>query len=375
MDYNRPMFKITDKSSKSKARTGILTTSHGAIETPAFMPVGTQGTIKALTVEQVKELGATIVLSNTYHLFLRPGLEVVKRSGGLHKMMGWSGPILTDSGGFQVFSLSKLRKISDEGVLFNSHIDGSEHMFTPESVVQAQLVFGSDIMMPLDECVPYPCDKKQATEALKKTKEWAKRSQNAMRCEMRDERCGNSTSHLPPPTSALFGIVQGSMYKDLRKQSAQEIGELGFPGYGIGGLSVGEPIELMMEMLDVSASTLEYEKPKHLMGVGYPSDIEEAVKYGVDLFDCVIPTRLARHGAFLTPEGKGVIKNAQFEMDMSPLVEGCDCYACKNYTRAYIRHLFMAKEILAMTLMTMHNLRVMMLTMENIRVKIKSGLI
>jgi queuine tRNA-ribosyltransferase len=354
------MFKIIKKSKKSKARIGELRTAHGVIETPAFMPVGTQGAVKAVTPAQVKELGATIVLSNTYHLYLRPGLEVIKNAGGLHKMMGWEGPILTDSGGFQVFSLTPLRKINDEGVKFQSHIDGSEHLFTPESVVNAQLVFGSDIMMPLDECAPYPCERKEAVKALERTTAWAKSSRVA-----RDERSDVLGGE-------LFGIVQGGMFKDLRKRSAEEIRSVGFKGYGIGGLSVGEPKELMLEMLEASADDLEYDKPKHLMGVGYPWDIEEAVKYGVDLFDCVIPTRLARHGAFLTPDGKNVIKNAKFEKDLLPLDPTCDCYACKNFTRSYIRHLFMAKEILAMTLMTIHNLRYMMRTIEKIKQEIRN---
>lgn len=364
------MLKILVKSKKSKARLGKLVTSHGTIDTPNFMPVGTQGTVKAVTPEQLKELGVQIILSNTYHLYLRPGLEVLKKAGGLHKMMDWDGPILTDSGGFQVFSLSELRKITDNGVTFRSHIDGSEHLFTPEKVVQAQLIIGSDIMMPLDECAPYPCDRKQAERALERTTAWAKRSMEAWKSE-----CGVRNTKLRTPNSELFGIVQGGMFKDLRKRSAEEIRGIGFKGYGIGGLSVGEPRDLMAEMLDVSTSNLEYEKPKHLMGVGYPKDIEESVRYGIDLFDCVIPTRLARHGAFLLGKGKEIIRNSKFEKDIKPLDPSCDCYACSHFTRAYIRHLFIAKEILAMTLMTMHNLRVMMRTMEKIRNGIKKGLI
>jgi len=355
------MFKITAKSRRSKARAGILQTPHGTVETPAFMPVGTQGTVKAVTPSQLKELGAQIVLSNAYHLYLRPGLGVIKKAGGLHKLMGWKGPILTDSGGFQVFSLADLRRISDEGVTFASHIDGSPHLLTPEKVVEIQKTIGSDIMMPLDECVAYPSDKKKVITALERTYKWAKRSRDKVQ-EIRGKGSGQ-----------LFGIVQGGMFKDLRKRSAEEIGELGFPGYGIGGLSVGEPKEIMLDMLEVSTSSLEYDKPKHLMGVGYPEDIEEAVKFGIDLFDCVIPTRLARHGAFLTKQGKSIIRNAKFEKDFLPLDKTCDCYACSNFSRAYIRHLFIAKEILAMTLMTIHNLRYMMKTMENIRKKIKAG--
>ena len=356
------MFEIIAKSKRSKARTGKLKTPHGTIDTPAFMPVGTQGTVKAVTQQQVKEIGAQIILCNTYHLYLRPGIKVIKKAGGLHKFIGWDGPILTDSGGYQVFSLAKLRRITDEGVTFNSHIDGSEHLLTPEKVVEIQSVFGSDIMMPLDECVAYPSTKAEAEKAVIRTTRWAKRSKKVRdeRCEMRGE---------------LFGIVQGGMFKDLRKQSAEEIRALDFPGYGIGGLSVGEPKELMLKMLEVSADNLEYEKPKHLMGVGFPEDIEEAVKFGIDLFDCVIPTRLARHGGFLTKDGKEIIRNAKFETDFTPLDKDCDCYACRNFTRAYIRHLFIAKEILPLTLMTIHNLRFMMKLMEGIREKIGKGLI
>jgi len=287
---------------------------------------------------------------------------VLKKAGGLHKFIGWDGPILTDSGGYQVFSLAKLRKITDEGVTFNSHIDGSEHLLTPEKVVEIQSAFGSDIMMPLDECVAYPSAKAEAEKAVKRTTLWARRSKEMGdgRCEMRGE---------------LFGIVQGGMYKDLRERSAEDIRSLNFPGYGIGGLSVGEPKDLMLKMLEASADNLEYEKPKHLMGVGFPEDIEEAVKYGVDLFDCVIPTRLARHGAFLTKEGKGIIRNAKFETDFTPLDDNCDCYTCRNFTRAYIRHLFIAKEILPLTLMTIHNLKFIIKLMEGIREKIGKGLI
>jgi len=350
------MFQISKKSSRSKARAGKLTTPHGTIDTPAFMPVGTQGAVKAVTPGQVRETGAQIILCNTYHLYLRPGTEVIREAGGLHEFMNWDGPILTDSGGYQVFSLAKLRKITDEGVIFSSHIDGSEHLLTPEKVVEIQSAFGSDIMMPLDECVAYPSAKAEAEKAVKRTTLWAKRSK-----EMRERR------------GELFGIVQGGMFKDLRKRSAEEIRQLDFPGYGIGGLSVGEPKDLMMEILEASTDNLEYEKPKHLMGVGFPEDIEEAVKFGIDLFDCVIPTRLARHGAFLTKGGKGIIRNAKFEKDFSPLDDDCDCYACKNFTKAYIRHLFIAKEILPLTLMTIHNLRFIMKLMETIREKISKG--
>jgi queuine tRNA-ribosyltransferase len=371
--YNKRVFKIIKKSKKSRARIGLLKTPHGTIETPAFMPVGTQGTVKAVTPAQIKDIGAQIVLSNTYHLYLRPGLEVIKKAGGLHYMMGWDKPILTDSGGYQVFSLSELRKITDEGVTFSSHIDGSKHFFTPEKVVEAQLIIGSDIMMPLDECSPYPAEKSEVLRALERTTKWARRSLTQLRSTKRPSpRGGEGCSDVKSERGeVLFGIVQGGMFKDLRKRSAEEIREIDFPGYGIGGLSVGEPQEKMLEMLEVSTDNIEYEKPKHLMGVGYPEDIEKAVKYGIDLFDCVIPTRLARHGAFLTPAGKAMIKNAKFQKDMAPLDKKCDCYACQNFSRAYIRHLFIAKEILAMTLMTIHNLRYMMRTMDKIKKEIR----
>ena len=354
------MFEITAKSSRSKARTGKLKTAHGTIDTPAFMPVGTQGAVKAVTPLQVRETGAQIILCNTYHLYLRPGTDVIKKAGGLHKFMNWDGPILTDSGGYQVFSLSKLRKINDAGVTFNSHIDGSEHLLTPAKVFEIQENFGSDIIMPLDECVAHPSTKAEAKKAVERTTLWARKSKEAR--EQKNKLKGE-----------LFGIVQGGMYKDLRKRSAEEIRAIDFPGYGIGGLSVGEPKDLMIEMLEISTDNLEYDKPKHLMGVGFPEDIKEAVKSGIDLFDCVIPTRLARHGAFFTKEGKEIIKNAKFEKDFSPLEGSCDCYACKNFTRAYIRHLFIAKEILPLTLMTIHNLRFIMKLMEEIREQIRKG--
>jgi len=354
------MFKISRKSARSKARIGKLNTDHGEVLTPAFMPVGTQGTVKAVTPAQLRELGADIILSNTYHLYLRPGLKVIKKAGGLHKMMDWDGPILTDSGGYQVFSLAKLRKIDDGGVTFSSHVDGSKQYLTPEKVVEAQLILGSDILMPLDECAPYPSDRNATVRALERTTAWAVRS---MEARARAGRGGGS----------LFGIVQGGMFKELRKRSADEIREIGFNGYGIGGLSVGEPRDLMLEMLETSTENLEHDKPKHLMGVGYPEDIELAVKHGIDLFDCVIPTRLARHGAFLNAKGKSIIRNAKFEKDMSPLERGCDCYSCQHFSRAYIRHLFLANEILAMTLMTIHNLRVMIRKMDDIRRRISAG--
>ncbi|MFA4905859.1 MAG: tRNA guanosine(34) transglycosylase Tgt [Candidatus Margulisiibacteriota bacterium] len=347
-------FEIIKKSKKSKARVGRLTTAHGVVNTPAFMPVGTQGTVKTMSPRNLDEIGAEIILANTYHLYLRPGPDLIAQAGGLHKFINWDKPILTDSGGFQVYSLAENRKITEEGVEFKSHIDGSKHFFTPQKVVEIQTAFGSDIMMPLDECVPYPCDKKQAEEAVKRTTKWAGESKSAFR----------------NPNSALFGIVQGSTYPDLRKRSAEEISALDFPGYGIGGLSVGEPQEEMFKMLGVLSEVMPEDKPKYLMGVGFASDILGAIEYGIDLFDCVIPTRLARHGSFLTLEGKTSIRQARFEKDFTPIDAECDCYACRNFTCAYIRHLFWAREILAMQLLTIHNLRFYMRLFNRVREEI-----
>jgi queuine tRNA-ribosyltransferase len=348
-------FEILKKSSSSRARLGKLHTSHGVIDTPNFIPCGTQGTVKAMTPAALKEIGTQIILSNTYHLFLRPGAELIKIAGGLHKFMNWDGPILTDSGGFQVFSLLDIRKVTEDGVEFSSHINGAKHFLTPEKVVEAQLLFGSDIMMPLDECLAYPAEREQVKKANERTLRWAERSQ---------ESIGGGGRIV---NGELFGIVQGGTFADLRKQSAKEISELGFKGYGIGGLSVNEPNELMYEMLDVQVPLLPEEAPKHLLGVGYPDDIKKAVELGCDLFDCVMPSRLGRHGAFLTDEGKKVIRNNKFIEDFTPLDEKCDCCACKNFTRAYIRHLFIAREILGVILLTTHNLRYMMRLMERIR--------
>lgn len=353
-------FEITAKSKKTKARVGRLHTSHGIINTPAFMPIGTLGTVKAMTMRDVEEIGAEILLSNTYHLYLRPGPELIKEAGGLHKFIGWDRPILTDSGGFQVFSLAHMRKISEEGVEFTSHIDGTKHFFSPEKVLEVQTAFGSDIMMPLDECVAYPSKKREAEEAVARTTRWAKRS----KLKIKNEKL---------KINELFGIVQGSTYKDLRKRSAEEIAALDFPGYAIGGLSVGEPQAEMFEMLDIVTDILPETAPRHLMGVGYASDILGSIKLGADLFDCVIPTRLARHGSFLTYEGKTSIRLNKFEKDFTPIDPECDCYACKNFTRAYIRHLFWAREITAMHLLTVHNLRFFMRLMAKVRTEIAAG--
>ncbi|MBU0630788.1 MAG: tRNA guanosine(34) transglycosylase Tgt [Candidatus Margulisbacteria bacterium] len=349
-------FEIIKKSSKSKARVGKLYTPHGVVDTPMFQPVGTLGTVKTMTFRDLNELEAQIILSNTYHLYLRPGIELIKAAGGLHRFMRWDKPILTDSGGFQVFSLAHMRTVTDNGVEFTSHLDGTKHFLTPEKVVDIQTAFGSDIMMPLDECVAYPCGKQEAETALVRTTSWAKQAYKYWQNKKQTEEC---------PT--LFGIAQGSTYKDLRKISAEQIAEIGFPGYGIGGLSVGEPQNEMFEMLDIVTDILQPDRPRHLLGVGYAQDILGGIKLGADLFDCVIPTRLARHGSFLTLEGKTSIRRAEFEKDFSPIDPDCDCFACRNFTKAYIRHLFWAREITAMHLLTIHNLRFFMRLMEKTR--------
>lgn len=350
-------FEIIKKSKKSKARVGKLHTPHGVVNTPIFLPIGTQGSVKTMAPRELHEIGAEMIMSNTYHLLLRPGPDLIKAAGGLHKFMNWNKPILTDSGGFQVFSLAHMRKVTDEGVKFTSHIDGKQHFLTPKSVLDIQQAFGSDIMMPLDECVPYPCDKKQAKKAVERTTKWARES----KLKVQSSKFKNNV---------LFGIVQGSMDKDLRKQSAKEIAEIDFPGYAIGGLSVGEPQEQMFEMLDIVTDILPEDRSRHLMGVGFPSDIIGAVKLGADVFDCVIPTRLARHGTFLSDEGKMSIRQKKFENDFSPIDQTCDCYCCKNFSRAYVRHIFWAREILALHLLTIHNLHYYLRLMKQIREEI-----
>jgi queuine tRNA-ribosyltransferase len=335
------MFEFIKKDAKSNARLGKISTPHGVIHTPAFMPVGTQGTVKSLLPETVRELGAEIILSNTYHLYLRPGHQLIKKLGGLHRFMNWNGPILTDSGGFQVYSLGALRKISEEGVTFQSHIDGSRHFISPEISIEIQEALGSDIVMCFDECTPYPADFEYAQKSLDLTLRWAERSKKAKK----------------ENGQALFGIVQGSVYPELRKKAIQEIVNIGFDGYALGGLSVGEPIETMLELVAEHAPLLPENAPRYVMGVGTPGDILACVERGIDMFDCVIPTRCARNGLLFTKFGKIVIKNAIFREDENPIDPQCDCYTCRNYSRAYLRHLFMAKEILALVLNTIHNVR------------------
>lgn len=345
-------YELIKKDSRTKARRGRVNTPHGPIETPVFMPVGTAGTVKAMKPEEVRDMGAQIILGNTYHLYLRPGHEVVKAAGGLHKFMNWERAILTDSGGFQVFSLGAMRKISEEGVEFRSHIDGSKHMLSPEKSMEIQNALGSDIMMAFDECAPYPADRNYVKNSLEKTTRWLKRCKEY---------------HKNTEQQSLFGIMQGGMYKDLRKQSAEEIVELDLPGYAIGGLSVGEPKEIMYEVMDDCVDYLPADKPRYLMGVGSPDCLFEGVERGIDMFDCVLPTRIARHGMAMTSQGRVNIKNAKYERDFTPLDPNCDCYTCRNYSKAYLRHLFKSDEILSSMLMTTHNLHFLVNTMAGIR--------
>lgn len=345
-------FELIKECKQSGARLGRLHTLHGIIETPIFMPVGTQATVKAMTPEELKDMEAQIILSNTYHLYLRPGHELVEKAGGLHKFMNWDRPILTDSGGFQVFSLGDLRKITEEGVEFRSHLDGSKHFLSPEKAIEIENALGADIIMAFDECAPYPADRKYVKNSLERTTRWAKRCKDA---------------HKNPETQALFGIVQGGMYQDLREQSAAEITALDFPGYAIGGLSVGEPKALMYEVLDYTTPLLPKDKARYLMGVGSPDDLLEGVLRGVDMFDCVLPTRIARNGTAMTSAGKVAIKNAKYFDDFSPLDSECDCYTCKNYTKAYLRHLYKANEILSARLMSYHNLHFLINLMKEAR--------
>lgn len=344
-------FEVIKESTTCRARIGRLTTWHGTVMTPMFMPVGTQATVKTLTPEELYAIGCGVILANTYHLYLRPGHELIARAGGLHRFMNYERPMLTDSGGFQVFSLTKLRKITDEGVYFNSHIDGSPHFFTPELVMEIEQALGADIAMCFDECAPYPCDHAYADEARERTRRWA------LRCRAAHKR----------EDQALFGIVQGSVYEDLRRKSARELVDMDFPGYGIGGLSVGEPKEMMYDMLVVMDEELPRGKPRYLMGVGAPEDLVEGVARGVDMFDCVLPTRLARHGTAFTARGPLSIKNQIYYDQFVPLDEDCDCYVCRNYTRAYLRHLFKAGEILALRLLSYHNIYFLTKLMEKIR--------
>ena len=349
---NAVTYELIKTDSRTKARRGRIHTPHGDIETPVFMPVGTQGTVKAMRPEQVAEMGAKIILGNTYHLYLRPGHEIVKEAGGLHKCMNWNGAILTDSGGFQVFSLGKLRKITEEGVRFRSHIDGSLHMISPEKSMEIQNALGSDIMMAFDECAPYPADRSYVKDSFERTTRWL------ARCKEYHKNIENQS---------LFGIMQGGMYKDMRYESAMQIVEMDLPGYAIGGLSVGEPKEVMLDVMDDCVDYLPSDRPRYLMGVGSPDYLFEAVERGIDMCDCVLPTRIARHGLAMTSHGRVNIKNAKYERDWEPLDSECSCYTCRNYSRAYLRHLFKADEMLSSMLLSNHNLHFLINMMGKIR--------
>ena len=351
-------FEIVSASKSTKARAGLLQTAHGVVETPVFMPVGTLATVKSLSPEELLDCGTQIILGNTYHLYLRPGCEVIRCFSGLHGFMHWDRPILTDSGGFQVFSLAKLRKINEEGVIFQSHIDGSEHILTPEKSIDIQISLGSDIIMCLDECIKYPAGRDYTRDALELTTRWAKRCKKAW-----ENKGGN----------ALFGIVQGGMMKDLREISADALVAIGFDGYAIGGLSVGEPKDIMLEMADFTLPRLPDNKPKYVMGVGTPEDLLELVALGADMFDCVIPTRNARNGQMFTKHGTINICNSGFKYDTEPIESGCNCYTCRNYSRAYLRHLYMAKELLAYRLNTIHNIYYYVSLMKRMRRAICQG--
>jgi queuine tRNA-ribosyltransferase len=349
-------FQVLHKDTGTGARLGKIGTAHGEVSTPVFMPVGTQGAVKALMPETLKELGAGMILSNTYHLYLRPGHQLVQDLGGLHRFMHWDRPILTDSGGFQVFSLGALRKITPEGVLFQSHIDGSKHFLSPELAVSIQEALGSDIMMCLDDCTPYPATHREAQDSLALTLQWAGRSRAAR--QRLDQ--------------ALFGIVQGGMHLDLRKIAIETLTAMGFDGYALGGVSVGEPKDSMMAVVAEMTPLLPCDRPRYLMGVGTPEDIVACVGHGIDMFDCVMPTRSARNGLLFTNHEKVVIKHARYRDDPLPIDSLCDCYTCKNYSRAYLRHLYMANEILAMVLNTIHNVRHYLALMERIREAIRA---
>ncbi|MFH1678735.1 MAG: tRNA guanosine(34) transglycosylase Tgt [Candidatus Omnitrophota bacterium] len=362
------MLKILHQDTKSKARLGKLTTAHGQIQTPCFMPVGTQGTVKALSPLELQESGAEIILSNAYHLFLRPGVEVIKKAGGLHRFISWPKAILTDSGGYQIFSLAKFRRLSDEGVEFQSHLDGSKFFLTPEFVAEIQRDLGADIVMPLDECVHYPCAKDYAKIAVERTIDWARRSKAVSGSRL---AVSGQPSH-PEYRGLLFGIVQGATYEDLRKECISRLVDIGFDGFAVGGVSVGEPSVLRYNIIAFLSDHLPENHARYLMGLGTPEDILRAVEAGYDMFDCVIPTRYGRNGSAFTHEGKLVIRNAPYISDYRPLDKNCSCYACKNFSRAYLRHLFNSNEILGFRLVSLHNIYFYLDLMRNIRDAIRA---
>jgi queuine tRNA-ribosyltransferase len=349
-------YELIKTCKQTGARLGIVHTPHGSFETPVFMPVGTLATVKTMSPEDVKSMGAGIILSNTYHLWLRPGHEIVKEAGGLHKFMNWDRAILTDSGGFQVFSLSDLRKIEEEGVHFRNHMNGDKLFLSPEKAMQIQNDLGSDIMMAFDECPPFPATHEYMKKSVERTSRWA-------------ERC--LKAHQRPHDQGLFGIVQGGEYEDLRKQSAQDLVSMDFPGYAVGGLSVGEPKDVMNRTLEFTTPWLPTDKPRYLMGVGSPDSLIDGAMRGIDMFDCVLPTRIARNGTLMTSEGRLVVKNAKFARDFGPLDPECDCYTCTNYSRAYIRHLIKCDETLGIRLTTYHNLYFLVKLMEQVRQAIR----
>jgi queuine tRNA-ribosyltransferase len=336
-------FEIQARSSESRARCGRFQTARGEVGTPVFMPVGTRGSVKALTPEELQAAGAQIILGNTYHLYLRPGLDVIQPFGGLHRFMHWTGPILTDSGGFQVFSLAKLQKITEEGAGFQSHIDGSPHVLTPEKAIEIQIGLDADIIMPLDWCIGYPASREDARAALERTTRWAKRCRAVWQTKAK-------------PQAALFGIVQGGMFADLRRQSAEALVALDLPGYALGGLSVGEPVDVMLAVAEQALPLLPADRPRYIMGVGTPENLVELVARGADMFDCVLPTRNARNGQLITARGTLNISNARFRQDTRPADPDCGCYTCRHYARAYLRHLYMARELLAYRLNSIHNI-------------------
>ena len=355
MDKSKFYLEIKHICKQTGARYGILHTPHGDVEVPMFMPVGTLATVKALSPEEVKQCGAGVILANTYHLSLRPGADVVKAAGGVQKFMNYNGPMLTDSGGFQVFSLADNRKITEEGVTFKNHLNGAKCFYSPESVIELEEKIGADIIMSFDECPPWPVTHHYMEESVERTLRWAKRGKEA---QTRDDQ-------------ALFGIVQGGEFKDLRKHCAEELVKMDFDGYSIGGTSIGEPKDVMFEMVSYSVPYLPEDKPRYLMGVGSIGYILEGIAMGVDMFDCVLPTRIARHGALMTSKGRVNIRDAKYEYDFSPLDEDCDCYTCKNYTKAYLRHLYKCDETLGKRLLSIHNIRFLIHMMEEARTAIK----
>jgi queuine tRNA-ribosyltransferase len=367
-------FELLAADRHSKARRGCLTTAHGAIDTPAFMPVGTQGSVKGVSPRELRELNAQIVLGNTYHLFVRPGLEVIKHFSGLHNFMNWDGPILTDSGGYQIFSLAKLRKITEEGVEFQNHIDGGRAFISPEIAMEIQMVLGGDITMALDECVPYPCEYEYAAQSAEMTTRWAKR---CLEWKRRNGETANERVAASPirrfADSILVGIVQGATFEDLRKGSAQAIVDLDFDAYAIGGVSVGEPEEEMMRAVEWAEPFLPGNKPRYAMGLGTPPQLLELIARGMDMFDCVLPTRLARNGTAFTATGTINLKNAEFILDKNPIEENCVCEACREFSRGYIRHLIKAEEILGLRLITLHNLHFYLNLMNQARSEVEKG--